>query len=186
MAIGLSVGYEPWPPIGWHHAFVIGLSRYRLGLPSAPLHYGITWPVGIPTVFQTPLTVLCTAITLGGHCLPLGMCRGTVKESRATGRFLCLPGWRYVSAPWVDLWPLITSQLTCLIQGPAWLKPCLIRSEPDPAHQSLVYNHMGTLYPRGGRQIVGRNLALISVIKWETIDLISIEKIFTFSHLVIS
>ena len=24
VAIGLSVGYETWPPIGWHHAFVIG------------------------------------------------------------------------------------------------------------------------------------------------------------------
>ena len=36
VAVGLSVGYETWPPIGWHHAFVIGWSKYRLGLPSAP------------------------------------------------------------------------------------------------------------------------------------------------------
>ena len=50
VAIGLSVGYETWPPIGWHHPFVIGWSKYRLGLPSAPLHYGLMWPVGIPTV----------------------------------------------------------------------------------------------------------------------------------------
>ena len=57
VAIGLSVGHETWPPVGWHHPFVIGLSKYRLGLPSAPMHYGLTWPVGIPTVFQTPVTV---------------------------------------------------------------------------------------------------------------------------------
>ena len=61
VAIGLSVGYETWPPIGWHQALVIVWSKYRLGLPSAPLHYGITWPVGIRTVFQTLVTVpLCS------------------------------------------------------------------------------------------------------------------------------
>ena len=53
----VAIGYETWPPIGWHHPFGIGWSKYRLGLPSAPLHYGLTWPVGIPTVFQTPVTV---------------------------------------------------------------------------------------------------------------------------------
>ena len=26
--------------------------KYRLGLPSAPLHYGLTWPVGISTIFR--------------------------------------------------------------------------------------------------------------------------------------
>ena len=53
---GLPVGYETWPPIGWRHSFVIGWSKDRLGLPSAPLHYRLTWPVGIPTVFQTSVT----------------------------------------------------------------------------------------------------------------------------------
>ena len=53
VAVGLSVGYETWPPIGWHHPIVIGWSEDRLGLPSAPL---LTWPVGIPTIFQTPVT----------------------------------------------------------------------------------------------------------------------------------
>ena len=48
VAVGLSVG--------WHHSFVIGWSKDRLGLPSAPLHYGLKWPVGIPTVFQTPVS----------------------------------------------------------------------------------------------------------------------------------
>ena len=53
VAVGLSAGYGTWPPISWHHAFVIGWSKYGLGLPSAPLYHGLTWPVGIPTVFQT-------------------------------------------------------------------------------------------------------------------------------------
>ena len=57
VAIGLSVRYETWPPIGRHHPFVIDWSKDRSGLPSAPLHYGPTWPVGIPTVFETPVTV---------------------------------------------------------------------------------------------------------------------------------
>ena len=57
VVIGLSVGYETWPPIGWQHIFVIGWSKYRLVLHSAPLHYGLAWPVGIPIVFQTPMTV---------------------------------------------------------------------------------------------------------------------------------
>ena len=57
VALGLSLGYETWPRIGWHQAFVIAWSKYRLGLPSAPLHYGLTWPVGIPTVFHTPVTI---------------------------------------------------------------------------------------------------------------------------------
>ena len=64
---------------------MIGWSKNRLGLPSAPLHYGLTWPVGIPTVFQTPVTV-----PLHCNCLPLGLCKGTVKESTVVshGRLL--------------------------------------------------------------------------------------------------
>ena len=57
VAIGLSVVYETWPPIGWHHPFVIDLTNDRLGLPSTPVHYMLTWPVGIPIVFRTPVTV---------------------------------------------------------------------------------------------------------------------------------
>ena len=70
VAIRLSVGYETWPPIGWHHPFVIGWFEYRLGLPSAPLHYGLIWPEGIPTV----LPPYC-------HWQPLRLFKGTVKES---------------------------------------------------------------------------------------------------------
>ena len=33
VAVGLPIGYETWPPIGWHHPFVIGWSKYRLDLP---------------------------------------------------------------------------------------------------------------------------------------------------------
>ena len=54
VVIGLSVGYETWPPIDW--PFVISCFRYRLGMPSAPWRYGLTWPLGIPTVFQTRVT----------------------------------------------------------------------------------------------------------------------------------
>ena len=79
MVIGLSVAYETWPPIGWHRPFVIGWSKYRLGLPGALLHYGLTWPVGIPTVFQTPVTV--PLHSPNGRQLPFGLCKGTVKAS---------------------------------------------------------------------------------------------------------
>ena len=67
------MGYGGWPPIGWHHAFVIGWSKYGFGLPGTPLLYGITWPVWIPTIFKTPM-----AIPL--QCLSLGLCKGTVKS----------------------------------------------------------------------------------------------------------
>ena len=35
VALGLSVEYETWPPIGWHHPFVISWSKYRLGLHNS-------------------------------------------------------------------------------------------------------------------------------------------------------
>ena len=66
---------------------MIGWSNDRLGLPSAPLHYGLKWPVGIPTVFQTPVTV-----PLHCNCLPLGLCKGTVKESTVVSHGRLLPG----------------------------------------------------------------------------------------------
>ena len=59
VVIGLSVGYETWPPIRGHAPLVIGWYKYILGLPNVPLRYGLIrmWPVGIPTIFQTPVTV---------------------------------------------------------------------------------------------------------------------------------
>ena len=47
---------ETWPPIGWHHPFVIGWSKY-IGIAKCPLHYWLTWPMRIPRVFQTPEAV---------------------------------------------------------------------------------------------------------------------------------
>ena len=57
VAVGLSVWYETWPPIGWHHPAVISWSRYRLGLPRVAMHCGFMWLVGIATVFHRSLTV---------------------------------------------------------------------------------------------------------------------------------
>ena len=89
VSIGLSVGYETWPAIGWYHAFVIGWSKYRLGLPSVPLYYGLTWPVGIPTIFQTPVTV--PLHSRNGRQMPVVRAvQGTVKESNMGG---VLGGW---------------------------------------------------------------------------------------------
>ena len=80
VAPGLSMGYKTWPAIGWHHTFVIGWSKYRLGLPRAPLHFGLTWPVGIRTVSQTPVTV--PLHSPNGRQMPaVRVCKGTVKES---------------------------------------------------------------------------------------------------------
>ena len=41
------------------------------------------WPVGVSIVFQRSLPVPCTTLTTG-NCLPLGQCKETVNESRAT------------------------------------------------------------------------------------------------------
>ena len=77
MPMALSVGYETWPPFCWHHSFLFGWSKYKPGVPSAPLHDELMWPVGIPSVFQTSCLPLYTSLT----CLPLRMCKGTVKKS---------------------------------------------------------------------------------------------------------
>ena len=102
VAIRLSVGCETWPPIGWHHAFVIGWSKYRLGLPSAPLHYRLTWPLGISPVFQNPLTV--PMHSPNGRYLSLGLCKGTSKESMLR---------------WPEIW-LLTHPLQCLYASVNW------------------------------------------------------------------
>ena len=78
VAIGLSEEYETWHPIGWHCAFVIGWSKYRLGSTSASLHYGTPF-------FRPQWQSLCTAL-MAGICLPLGLCKGTVKESTAMAK----------------------------------------------------------------------------------------------------
>ena len=99
VAIGLLVGYETWPPIGWHHAFVIGWSKDRLGLPSAHCIYGLTWPVGIPTVLQTPVTVpshylndrqLPVVGAVEGDCEKETKTRYTVSPEKNTSTFTLL------------------------------------------------------------------------------------------------
>ena len=80
MVIGLWAAYETWRPVGWHNPFVIRLSKYRLGLPSTPLHYGLKWPVEISTVFRPQWQSLYTSLTVG-KCMSLELWKGTVKES---------------------------------------------------------------------------------------------------------
>ena len=75
MALGMSMGYETWPPIGCYHAFVIGWSKYRLGLPSVPLHCGLTSQADIPTTFQTSVTVPGCARGLWKSLINVVACR---------------------------------------------------------------------------------------------------------------
>ena len=49
VAVRLFIGYETWPLIGWHHPFVIGWSKYRLG--SSQLQW-IMWLKRISTIFR--------------------------------------------------------------------------------------------------------------------------------------
>ena len=54
-----------WPPTGWHHPFVIGWSKYRLGLPQSQ------WIVGSCDWWEFPLFLRghwqspCTALMAG-------------------------------------------------------------------------------------------------------------------------
>ena len=57
VALGLSVGYETWPPTGWHHALVIGWSKYRLELPQPKWILGSHNWWEFPPFLQRPLTV---------------------------------------------------------------------------------------------------------------------------------
>ena len=68
------MGKETWPPIGWHHHFVTGGCNYRLKLPRVPLHDGLSWRVGIPTVFR-----------LQWQMPAVRAVQGTVKESSLSG-----------------------------------------------------------------------------------------------------
>ena len=53
----LSLGHGAWPPIVCRHPFVIGWSTYRFGIASVSMYNGLSWPVGISTHLQRPLTV---------------------------------------------------------------------------------------------------------------------------------
>ena len=75
VAVRLSVGYGTC-----HHPFVIGWSKYRLGLPQSQWIVGWHDQWEFPQFFtghwQSPWTAL-----MAGICLPLRLCKETVKES---------------------------------------------------------------------------------------------------------
>ena len=76
----VSRRYETWSPIGCVPGCVIGCSKYGMGNSPHAMHYGLTWPVGISTVFKGYWQSPCTALTAGKR-LPLGLCKETVKQS---------------------------------------------------------------------------------------------------------
>ena len=77
VAVRLSVGYETWPPFGWHRQFLIGWSKYRLESKSTwGSHHWWEFPLFFRGHWQSP----CTAL-MAGNCLPLGLCKETVKPS---------------------------------------------------------------------------------------------------------
>ena len=83
VTIALQVGYEKWPPVGWHHPFVTAWSKYGLGLPQSKWIVGSRGCWGCTSFFRVQwesLYLLCTALTAGER-LPLGLCKETVKES---------------------------------------------------------------------------------------------------------
>ena len=68
MLVGLSVGMRRLQ-IGWHQSFMIDWSKYRWGLHRVSVQIGIAGPIGISAGLQTPLTVLCAALTdVQGDC----------------------------------------------------------------------------------------------------------------------
>ena len=57
-AVRLSVRYETWPLIGWHRYFLIGWTKYRLGLPQSQWIMGARdRSLGLPPFFQKSLSV---------------------------------------------------------------------------------------------------------------------------------
>ena len=80
-ALALSVGYETWTPIGWQHPFDL-LVEILVGIAAVAMSCGLMWLVGIPTSYQGHWQSPCIALT-AGECLPLGLCKETVKASTA-------------------------------------------------------------------------------------------------------
>ena len=77
---GMSVGYETQDQICWHHPFVIGWSKNKLGLAQSLWIVGLHELVGILCRFRGHWQSPCTALT-AGICLPLVLCKEAVKES---------------------------------------------------------------------------------------------------------
>ena len=65
VAVGLSVGYETCPPIGWHHPFVIHWSKCKLRLPQSQCIVGSQDLWEFLTFFSGLWQSPCTALTAG-------------------------------------------------------------------------------------------------------------------------
>ena len=89
VAVGQSVAYEAWPPIAYHHPVVTAWSKYGLGLPRQQWIVGSRdwweFPPFCRCHWQSP----CTAL-MAGICLPLGLCKETVKESSLSSLLYCM------------------------------------------------------------------------------------------------
>ena len=82
VTIGLSLSYETWPPICWHHLlWLVGINIDWDCLVSHGIMGSTDWWKLL--LFLMPQwQSLCTALT-AGKGLPLGLCKGTVKESNS-------------------------------------------------------------------------------------------------------
>ena len=99
VAVGLSVGYETWLLICWQHPFVMDWSKYQLGLPQSAMEHRLLWLLRISTIFEATDSPIAQPLT-AGKCLPLGLCKETVKESRL--QWNCRGG--KVSGPGGKVW----------------------------------------------------------------------------------
>ena len=110
--VGLSVGYETWLPVGWHHSLVIGWSKYNLGIPQLQFWAHVT---GGNLHYFSKATDSHLAQPQRQASLPLGLCKETVK-----GFILilfrnqsCLGGWLSTQLIKQSLWASL-----CLILHP--------------------------------------------------------------------
>ena len=64
------------------HSFSLVTNKYTLRNSSHAIHYGLMWLWEFPQFFRGHWQSPCTALT-AGKCLPLVLCKETVKESNA-------------------------------------------------------------------------------------------------------
>ena len=83
---------------------VIHWSKYRLGNSLHVMHYGLTPPLEISTVFKGNWQSPCTALT-AGFCLPLVLCKEAVKQYHAESARICS---KY---PWILFHSISLSQV---------------------------------------------------------------------------
>ena len=88
VTVGLSLGYEIWPQISWHHpSWLVGLNiGWDCHISQCIMDSCDGWefPLFSKGHWQSP----CTAI-MAGICLLLGLCKETVKESSTGGQLCC-------------------------------------------------------------------------------------------------